>query len=237
MSRLVLSLFPGIGLLDMAFEQEGFCVVRGPDLLWGGDVHSFHPPSGVFSGIIGGPPCQSHVRYAALNRSIGNSVAPDLTPEYIRIVKLCSPDWFLMENSSLIPSIEVGGFVVQSLILNAVLFGLEQNRSRKFQFGSKCSSRIRVAISGMVHETIEKTCLASEGASGVISNSRRETGEQRSYYSPRRPWSRFLELQGLPSDFLNESPFNQAGRYRVVGNGVPLPMGRAVAKAIRETLK
>lgn len=36
--QLVLSLFPGIGLLDMAFEEEGFCVVRGPDLLWGGDV-------------------------------------------------------------------------------------------------------------------------------------------------------------------------------------------------------
>jgi DNA (cytosine-5)-methyltransferase 1 len=32
MSGLVLSLFPGIGLLDMAFEEEGFCVVRGPDL-------------------------------------------------------------------------------------------------------------------------------------------------------------------------------------------------------------
>src|SRR6516164_7336123 len=28
---LVLSLFPGIGLLDMAFEESGFCVVRGPD--------------------------------------------------------------------------------------------------------------------------------------------------------------------------------------------------------------
>ena len=37
---LVLSLFPGIGLLDMAFEAEGFCVVRGPpDLL-------------VFAGLI-----------------------------------------------------------------------------------------------------------------------------------------------------------------------------------------
>ena len=35
---LVLSLFPGIGLLDMAFELEGFCVVRGPDVLWGGDI-------------------------------------------------------------------------------------------------------------------------------------------------------------------------------------------------------
>lgn len=33
---MILSLFPGIGLLDMAFEEEGFCVVRGPDLLWGG---------------------------------------------------------------------------------------------------------------------------------------------------------------------------------------------------------
>lgn len=41
MSELVLSLFPGIGLLDMAFEEEGFCVVRGPDLLWGGDIKNF----------------------------------------------------------------------------------------------------------------------------------------------------------------------------------------------------
>lgn len=31
MSGLVLSLFPGIGLLDMAFEEEGFCVVRDPE--------------------------------------------------------------------------------------------------------------------------------------------------------------------------------------------------------------
>lgn len=55
---LVLSLFPGIGLLDMAFEAEGFCVVRGPDLLWGGDIKRFHPPAGRFDGVIGGPPCQ-----------------------------------------------------------------------------------------------------------------------------------------------------------------------------------
>jgi hypothetical protein len=44
MPELVLSLFPGIGLLDRAFEEAGFCVVRGPDLLWGGDVRVFHPP-------------------------------------------------------------------------------------------------------------------------------------------------------------------------------------------------
>jgi len=50
---LVLSLFPGIGLLDRAFEEEGFCIVRGPDLLWGGDIRSFHPPAGRFDGVIG----------------------------------------------------------------------------------------------------------------------------------------------------------------------------------------
>jgi DNA-binding XRE family transcriptional regulator len=52
---LILSLFPGIGLLDKAFEEEGYCVVRGPDPLWGGDVRNFHPPAGRFDGIIGGP--------------------------------------------------------------------------------------------------------------------------------------------------------------------------------------
>ena len=44
------------------------------------------------------------------------------------------------------------------------------------------------------------------------------------------------ELQGLPRDFLRESPFTNEGRWRVIGNGVPLALGRAVARAVRETL-
>jgi DNA (cytosine-5)-methyltransferase 1 len=35
---IVLSLFPGIDILGRGFEEEGWCVVRGPDLLWAGDV-------------------------------------------------------------------------------------------------------------------------------------------------------------------------------------------------------
>ena len=31
----------------MAFELEGFTIVRGPDLLWGGDIRRFFPPAGV----------------------------------------------------------------------------------------------------------------------------------------------------------------------------------------------
>lgn len=64
--QLVLSLFPGIGLLDMAFEEEGFCVVRGPDLLWGGNIRKFRPPPNKFDGVIGGPHCQAHTVKRAL---------------------------------------------------------------------------------------------------------------------------------------------------------------------------
>ena len=55
-ARLILSVFPGIDLLGTAFEPEGFCVVRGPDLLWGGDIRRFSRPAGHFCGVIGGPP-------------------------------------------------------------------------------------------------------------------------------------------------------------------------------------
>lgn len=54
MEIIVLSIFPGIDLLGCGFEAEGYCVVRGPDLLWGGDIRRFHVPAGRFNGIIAG---------------------------------------------------------------------------------------------------------------------------------------------------------------------------------------
>lgn len=39
---LVLSLFPGADLFGMAFEAEGFCVVTGPDVMFGRDIRDFH---------------------------------------------------------------------------------------------------------------------------------------------------------------------------------------------------
>jgi DNA (cytosine-5)-methyltransferase 1 len=197
----------------------------------GGDIHQFHPPRGMFAGVIGGPPCQAHVRYAKLNASIGNKVAPDLIPEFVRVVKEALPDWFLMENSSLAPDIKVEAYVVQVEILSAVLFGLEQNRKRKFQFGSRTGIRIRPQVESILPAVVEKACLASEGRSGVIVNFK-TNGKQKSFYQPRRPWARFCELQGLPSDFLTDAPLTNEGKYKVVGNGVPIPMGFALAKAI-----
>jgi DNA (cytosine-5)-methyltransferase 1 len=94
MSGLVLSLFPGIDLLGEAFERAGYCVVRGPDVLFGGDIHRFHPQPGMFDGIIGGPPCQV---FSDANNFNGTD-AVDLIPEYIRVVREAAPKWLVMEN-------------------------------------------------------------------------------------------------------------------------------------------
>lgn len=119
MTQLVLSLFPGIGLLDMAFEREGFCVVRGPDVLWGGDIRNFHPPAGKFDGVIGGPPCQEFSRLAFMVRHNGHQPKfGNLIPEFERVVCRARPNWFVMENVPDAPLPSVDGYDCYSYILN-----------------------------------------------------------------------------------------------------------------------
>ena len=131
MSGLVLSLFPGIGLLDQAFEEEGFCVVRGPDLLWGGDIRLFHPPQ-RFDGIIGGPPCQSWSGLGAVNRARWGDgcMMPDQIPEFARCINEAQPRWYLMENVPAAPAPETPGYSVVSRLCNNRWCGGEQNRER-----------------------------------------------------------------------------------------------------------
>jgi DNA (cytosine-5)-methyltransferase 1 len=132
---MILSLFPGLGLLDMAFESEGFCVVRGPDVIWGGDIRRFHPPAGVFAGIIGGPPCQSFSSLAHLVRANGHEPKfGNLIPEFERCVLEAQPAWFLMENVRAAPEAVVTGYGTKCFLLdNAMLdsgdgHGEEQTR-------------------------------------------------------------------------------------------------------------
>jgi len=82
----VFSLFSGIGLLDLAFEESGFMVVRGPDLLWGDDIRDFHPQPGHFGGIIGGPPCQAFSRLRYLAEYNGYQLSPNLIGSELRRV-------------------------------------------------------------------------------------------------------------------------------------------------------
>lgn len=113
-TALLLSVFPGLGLLDAAFEREGFCVVRGPDI----GLESIDAEPGV---------------------------------------------------------------TTQGTVWDPRRGGPKVNVSR---------------------EALRKS----------------------------------LVLQGLPAEYLDHAPLTVKGAMRMVGNGVPLPLGRAVARAIREAL-
>src|SRR5437899_2029616 len=94
-SHLVLSLFPGAGLLDRGFEQAGYCVVRGPDVVFGQRIETFHAAAGHFAGVIGGPPCQD---FSQARRRPPTGHGERMLAEFKRVVTDAEPDWWLMEN-------------------------------------------------------------------------------------------------------------------------------------------
>jgi DNA (cytosine-5)-methyltransferase 1 len=240
-SGLVLSLFPGIGLLDMAFEEEGFCVVRGPDVLWGGDIRRFCPPAGKFDGVIGGPPCQAFSRLRFVNPKAGQKHG-NLIPEYERVVSEAEPSWFLMENVEDAPIPEVDGYEVWAGFIRDIWVGGVTNRLRRFSFGTRDGRELPVDTLALHSQEPEPAAYANGGGravpvalggSGKVKSTRlRDIG-----YNDSNGLARALRVQGLPPDFLSEAPFTVAGKNKVVGNGVPLPMGRAVARAVRRAME
>lgn len=223
MNNLVLSIFPGIDLLGRAFEEEGFCVVRGPDVLWGGDIRNFHPSASIFRGVIGGPPCQAFSRLRWLNPLSGKKHG-NLIPEFERVVAETSPEWWLMENVREAPEPVVLGYQVQHFILNNRWLGAAQQRIRRFSFGTKSGHKIVPEVA--IFETIESpvTVLAGHGPVG-------RGGEQ--WKVPQKVPD-MCRLQGLPENFTDDMPFTVSGKKSVIGNAVPLSMGKAIAKAIKE---
>lgn len=222
MSGLVLSLFPGIGLLDLAFEEEGFCVVRGPDLLWGGDIRTFHPPAGRFDGVIGGPPCQSFSPIGNVNRARWGegSVMPDMIPEFARVVREARPAWWIMENSPYAHAPDVLSYRME---LDGAWLGMAQARRRAFWSNVNLAAHIDVPALVPVGSGSERT------ASGLGSVDWKGSRARESV----RTLADLLELQGFNRDMLDGCPLTVAGAKKAVGNGVPLPVGRAIARAVR----
>ncbi len=239
--QLVLSLFPGIGLLDMAFEQEGFCVVRGPDVLWGGDIRRFHPPAGKFDGVIGGPPCQCFSELAKLVKHNGDEPRfGNLIPEFERCISEAEPDWFLMENVENAPVPDCPGWAVWfKTFLDFELGGITQRR-RRFSFGVIGHEEIALNVEHKFRRAAYPipypavVCDARQGSTG----GRIRANDAGSGMAPHEGKSLSVEemarRQGLSEDFLKYAPFTAAGKKGCIGNGVPLPMGRAIAKAVKE---
>lgn len=205
---LILSIFPGIDLLGMAFEQAGFCVVRGPDLITGSDIRHFHPPKGRFDGLIGGPPCQP---FSLLNRHRDEGAGRELLAEYERVVAEAEPAWFLYENVKVAPSVRVEGYTQQRFGLDLAWF-TPFSRARDFVFGSQ---------GGVLLDPMQGRQGALEG--GCVTS------------RDARSFQACCEIMGLPRDF-DLPGFHQEGKKQAVANGVPLLMGRYVASLIAQTI-
>ncbi len=103
--------------------------------------------------IYGGPPCQG---FSTSNQKTRSKDNPNnwLFKEFLRIVKIYEPDWFVLENVRGITETEKGFFLEKILeefsklkyeleykLLNAVDFGVPQKRVRFFLVGSRSRAK------------------------------------------------------------------------------------------------
>lgn len=283
MNQLVLELFPGISFFGEAFEREGFPVVRGPDVLWGGDIRRFHPPAERFDGVIGGPPCQMFSALAPLIRHNGHEPRfGNLIPEFERVVAEAAPAWFVMENVRGAPLPNVPGYDRWSTLLKDSDVGGVQPRVRRISMGFReglwdspaspftlveyeqgphiayedqlrgqsvvgdgRAVPVKVGGSGKRKRSIKADALPTRReARTVTGNSRtaasRDVLRNAGYDGGMLPGmgsvlhiGDMLEAQGLPRDYLDAAPFTVQGKRQAIGNGVPIAMGRAIARAVK----
>jgi len=246
-AQLVLSLFPGIDALGYGFEREGFCVVRGPDRIFGGDIRGWHAPAGRFDGVIGGPPCQLFSQMRYLNPNAGAKHG-NLIPEYERVVAEAQPTWFVMENVPAAPEPVVPGYTVKSLVLNNRWLGEAQDRTRRFSFGTRDGLPLYVEVALFESPEYRQAVTSSLRAVPVAlvrdgngghkpKRTYTEEGKRRGPdCGPREQIADMLRYQGLPADYLDESPFTDSGKRKAIGNAVPVPMARAIARAVRRAM-
>lgn len=243
MNELVLSLFPGIGILDMGFEEAGFCIVRGPDLLWGGDIKDFHPPAGRFNGVIGGSPCQCFSRLVYIVRHNGYQEGENLIPEFERVVAEAQPEWFVMENVVEAPLPQVPGYLVDGSILDNRWLGGVQSRKHRFSFGTGDGRTLKYQVAALENPEWDYRVCASDWRRTPVKllAGGKPRGKYRKGSLATRGRARNLAesvaLQGLPEDFFDHSPFTMKGKGEALGNAVPLPMARELARAVREALE
>lgn len=201
----LLSLFPGVGLLDRAFESTEFCVVRGPDQIWNGDIRDFHPPAGAFWGVFGGSPCQD---FSAARRAPATGNGRAMLREFARVVREAAPEWWLLENVPAVPDVRIAGYHRQRIDVNQGWY-CGVSRLRHWQFGSR-SGKVLDIPRGQMVDGAEPPAMACDG----------------------RTFRELCRLQGLPDSF-DLPGFTVEAKKRAVGNGVPLIMGQVIANAVR----
>ncbi len=185
----ILSLFSGCGGLDLGFEKAGFNIPIANEFdktIWAtfkinhpktrlieGDIRNIKDsdlPEDI-DGIIGGPPCQSWSE-AGTRRGI-NDDRGKLFLEYIRILKLKRPLFFLAENVSgmlanrhseavknILILFDEAGYNVSMYSANAKDYGVAEERKRVFYIGFRKDLNIEYTFpSGSTKDDAKKLTL------------------------------------------------------------------------------
>lgn len=216
---LVLSLFPGVGLLDRPFIEAGFCVCAGPDAITGGDVRDFVGIPGRFDGLIAGPSCQG---FSSANPQRTNDSHPsvqnsrEMLRQTCRIILECRPEWFLIENVPGVPDVRVDGYSVQRVPISDFECGGCQHRNRHVQFGSRVGDIIRPKRVNDCSRNRKK----GRRPKAVTTKTDRNID-----------FPDLCRKQGLPGP-LQLPGWTKSAKFRAIGNGVPISIGRSLAAAV-----
>jgi DNA (cytosine-5)-methyltransferase 1 len=178
---LVLDLFAGCGGLALGFESAGFatlgfemdadCCASYRHNLHGDCLQIKLTTEQIFpkaSVVIGGPPCQP---FSVGGHQLGIQDARDGFPAFISAVRQAEPDIWMFENvrglmyrnkwylDKIIESLQLLGYVIEFQVLNAVRFGVPQNRERTIVVGHKGSynypkAQAQVITAGVALESL-----------------------------------------------------------------------------------
>jgi DNA (cytosine-5)-methyltransferase 1 len=186
-----------------------------------------------FDGVIGGPPCQAFSPLRRLVEYNGYQVAEDLIPEFARVVCEAAPTWWLMENvpDAPRPFPEHG----QRLVIRDDWVGGDTRRLRVFWWGGPAP--LEVDWPALHRPDPAPPVLAAGFDAGSARGRERKKKAAALGYKSLSTLEASLRLQGLPPAFLADAPFTVAGKIKAVGNGVPMAMGRAVARAVKQALR
>jgi DNA (cytosine-5)-methyltransferase 1 len=159
-----LDLFAGCGGMSLGFEKAGFDVVAAIDNwevalatyranfttpTYDLDLSDPAPFYAFFQSfkpdvIIGGPPCQDFSSAGKRDETLGRA---DLTLAFTNIIQHVQPQYFVMENVNRIQKspifrqakalLEISGYGLSEIVLDASLCGVPQLRKRLFLIGVK----------------------------------------------------------------------------------------------------
>lgn len=157
--ELILDLFAGCGGLSLGFEAQGFetigyemdafCCETYNKNLAGKCINeklTVNTPLPKAQVIIGGPPCQP---FSVIGKQNGIKDSRDGFPVFISAVESLDPDIFIFENvrgllyrskdyfELILKTLKKKGYVIEFQLLNAVNFGVPQNRERLIVVGHK----------------------------------------------------------------------------------------------------